>query len=293
MQIKNYFLLLAVLLLAANSYGQVGIGTTNPSPKSMLEVSSTSDEGETYRGLMPPRVPNNTARNAINPEASDMGLLVFVESTQCLQMWSGTEWQNVKCITVPSTWPAIQNFETTAADFELPLYSATGGYYTSGNNTGGQPASSLFAGPFRGYGVSNGSAEVILGPIDVSSATNATFKLRLGGFSRNFVNGMETADTVIISIGTDGPEGSPPTWSSELLIRGTLNNYWGFDAIGAATTDYSTAQLTVTSVSGINGISYLEITGIPNSENLAIKIVMKNNHTDEIWVIDDAEIWGN
>ncbi|QAA80414.1 hypothetical protein EI546_01115 [Aequorivita sp. H23M31] len=78
-------------MLATNFYCQVGIGTTDPSPAAMLEVSSTSDEGATYGGFMPPRVPDITARDLINPAAGDIGLLVFVETIGCLQMWSGTE----------------------------------------------------------------------------------------------------------------------------------------------------------------------------------------------------------
>ena len=296
MQFKNYLLFTATLLFSCTFYGQVGIGTTNPSPKAMLEVSSTSDAGATYRGMMPPRVPNNTARNSINPSAGDIGLMIFVESTQCLQMWSGTEWQNVKCITVPSEWPAIHNFETTAADNELPLFSASGGFYTSGN--GDFPNSPLYVSPSRGYGVSNTTATVILGPIDVSSATTATFKLRLASFSRTLGNGMDNTDLVTVSISTMGPSGP---FSEELQIiggtTGTSQNQWGFNALRSVTTTYSSVRLDVFSGGGLNvttgGISYLEITGIPNSENLAIKIVITNNQTNEIWVIDEAEVWGN
>lgn len=277
------------MLLAGNFYSQVGIGTTNPSPKSMLEVSSQTNGAGPYKGLMPPRVPNNAARNAINPSAGDIGLLIFVESTQCLQMWSGTEWQNIKCITVPNTWPAIQNFETTGADYELPLYSAIGGFYPT--DTGYYPNTSLFVSPVRGYGVSKSTATVILGPIDASSATSATFRLRLGAFSSTSFNGMEATDTVLVSIGVDGPTGA---FTNELLIRGNNNAQWGFNNNGSVTTDYSTAQATFSAGPGTTGgISYLEITGIPNSENLAIKIVMFNNIDNELWLIDDAEIYGN
>ncbi len=296
MPIKNFFILSAILLHASNFYCQVGIGTTTPSSAAMLEVSSTSDAGTTYKGFMPPRVPNNTARNAINPSTNDIGMLVFVESTKCLQLWIGTEWQNVKCITPPLTWPAIHNFETAAADYQLPLYSASGGAYTGGN--GIYPNSPLYVSRSRGYGVSNNTATVILGPLDVSSATTATFKLRLAGFSKTFGNGMDLTDIVTVSISTNGTTG---IFSEELQIIGgtaTDSNFrWGFTATRAVTTTYSSPRFNVTSGDGTHsttgGISYLEITGIPNSENLAIKIEMKNNNSDELWVIDEAEVWGN
>ena len=76
---KAGLLFLGALLTAINVYSQVGIGTTTPSPAAMLEVSSTSDAGITYRGLMPPRVPNEDKRDEIGATAFDIGLLVFVE----------------------------------------------------------------------------------------------------------------------------------------------------------------------------------------------------------------------
>lgn len=294
MQIKSYFLLAAILLLATKFYSQVGIGTTTPAAPAMLEISSTSDAGATYRGLMPPRVLNIAVRDEINVAPSDVGLLIFVESTKCLQIWTGTDWLNVACTQI---WPAIQNFDTTPADFLLPLFSETGGYYTSGVNTGGLPNSALFVSPERGYAVNNGTATVTLGPIDVSGATTATFRLRLAAFSKNTDNGMEFSDTVKVSISTTGTSGP---FSEELLIRGgpgtDTNNRWGFTATRAVTTAWDGDNNPTTIISGAgntNGISYLEITGIPDSENLAIQIEMINNVVQEVWVIDDAEIWGN
>lgn len=105
------------LFLSLNLFAQVGIGTVTPSPKSMLDVSSTSDGGTTYRGLMPPRVPSNVERNSINPNNSDTGLLVFVESTGCLQMWSGASWVNIQCATVtPEPWINEIHYNNNGAD---------------------------------------------------------------------------------------------------------------------------------------------------------------------------------
>lgn len=397
MLLKNYLLYFALFLFTCNSYSQVGIGTTNPSPAAMLEVSSQSNGTGDFKGFMPPRVPDISARDAISPSVSDYGLLVFVENTglgtSCLQMWNGDSWVDITCYRIntppvatevvvlgvtyigeivtadfaysdadgdlagahiytwylandaigtgqtvdqtgPSntfnltaahenkyiavevtpvaqtgespgvpvmsdyrgpvsdgpTWPAIHNFETTPPDFELPLFSVSEGSYSSG--TGNYPNSDMFVSPDRGYKVSNTTGTVIFGPIDVSSAASATFKLRLASFSVNNANGADDGDTVTISISTDG--GS--TYSEELLVKGkNYNMRWGFDATGIATTSYSGTGTVVefASSSGTDGISYLEITGIPNASDLRIKVVMTNDHSNEIWVIDDAEVWGN
>ncbi|WP_299767671.1 hypothetical protein [uncultured Dokdonia sp.] len=84
------------------SYAQVGIGTTNPSAASMLEVSGTTNGGATYKGFLPPRVPTVTDRNTINPTVSDIGLLIFLQSTNCLQMWNGSAWEDVHCLGAPT-----------------------------------------------------------------------------------------------------------------------------------------------------------------------------------------------
>ena len=105
-------------LLTSTSYGQVGIGTTTPSSASMLEVSSTSDDGLTYQGFMPPRVPDVVARNAINPSLLDVGLQIFVFSTGALQMWNGTVWENIHVLNSLPIEPWINEFhyDNTGAD---------------------------------------------------------------------------------------------------------------------------------------------------------------------------------
>ncbi|HLW31629.1 MAG TPA: lamin tail domain-containing protein [Aequorivita sp.] len=84
-------------LMLTNAMCQVGIGTTTPSQASMLEVSSSSDGGSTFKGFMPPRVPDVAARDAINPTPEDEGLLIFIQSYRCLQVWTGIAWENIYC----------------------------------------------------------------------------------------------------------------------------------------------------------------------------------------------------
>jgi len=90
---------------------QVGIGTTTPSSAAMLEINSTSDEGTTYGGFLPPRVPDIAARDAINAGPSDVGLQIYVESPGCLQLWNGFGWESVHCINSVSYVNLYQNFD--------------------------------------------------------------------------------------------------------------------------------------------------------------------------------------
>lgn len=103
-------------ILSAPTFGQVGIGTTTPSSASMLEVSSSSDGGATYGGFMPPRVSTVIERDAINPTETDAGLLVFVKSIRCLQIWNGVSWDNVKCTSSPIPILARWDFDGNLGD---------------------------------------------------------------------------------------------------------------------------------------------------------------------------------
>lgn len=99
---------------------QVGVGTIAPSTKAMLEVSSTSNNGITYKGFMPPRVASIAHRNAINPGFRDFGLIIFVEATGCLQLWDGDSWENISCVTVatPEIWINEIHYDNIGTDVD-------------------------------------------------------------------------------------------------------------------------------------------------------------------------------
>ena len=111
---KRIFLFFGAAFIATNIYCQVGIGTTTPTPASMLEISSTSDGGVTYGGFMPPRVPNIAARDAINAGYADYGLTIFLlnyaNNEGCLQVWNGESWESIHCVTLASPVAWINEF---------------------------------------------------------------------------------------------------------------------------------------------------------------------------------------
>ena len=92
------------LLMGCMTLAQVGIGTTNPSDAAMLEVSSSTD-GTNFKGFMPPRVSSIAERTTINPGVDDVGLLIFLadatNGNYCLQIWGGTAWEDVYCLSSP------------------------------------------------------------------------------------------------------------------------------------------------------------------------------------------------
>ncbi len=123
------------------SYAQVGIGTTSPTSTSMLEISSTSDGGATYKGFMPPRVPTILNRNAINPTVADEGLIVFVEENECLQIWNGSSWEDIHCLNSISFASVFQNFDLSTSwgyTSDIPFFdNGADGFYGITNSTNG------------------------------------------------------------------------------------------------------------------------------------------------------------
>lgn len=78
-------LTLAITFVTAKAQN-VGIGTTNPNPSSILDVSSNN------KGLLIPRM-TSTQRNAISIPAP--GLLVYDTDTKTLWQYNGTAWANI------------------------------------------------------------------------------------------------------------------------------------------------------------------------------------------------------
>lgn len=85
------------LLFNFKTFSQVGIGTEEPSEKARLEIQGWNEDEGVYRGFLPPRVPSNTERDLIDPDASDNGLMVYVNDSKCIEIWDGSSWIKVKC----------------------------------------------------------------------------------------------------------------------------------------------------------------------------------------------------
>ena len=93
MKNPNYFILL--LLCPVLSFGQVGIGTTTPHPKALLDLSSTS------KGLLIPRM-TSAQRLAMTLTSADLGMMVFQTDVPPsapytpagLYTFDGTNWIN-------------------------------------------------------------------------------------------------------------------------------------------------------------------------------------------------------
>jgi len=109
---SRFYCILFALLFSLITFSQVGIGTINPSNASILEISSTANNGISYGGLLPPRVPSQTQRDAIPITSTDVGMLIFIEDTGTFQIWNGIYWETIYTLTTQAITLAVQDFDT-------------------------------------------------------------------------------------------------------------------------------------------------------------------------------------
>uniref|UniRef100_UPI0030C7D6D6 hypothetical protein n=2 Tax=Nonlabens TaxID=363408 RepID=UPI0030C7D6D6 len=183
----------------------------------------------------------------------------------------------------------IQDFETTPA---LPTLNytdnATGSLQTG---VGTAPNTPTYI-DSRSYGVNNDYADIDFGSVDASGFSSVTATFRLASFSLSSTgNGADGGDYIDVYVSTDG--GS--TYSYELEILGNSNRRYDFSATGSYSLNYDGDNISTSVVTpnGSSGYSTVTITGIPNSANLVFSIVMYNDNNNELWVIDNVELYGN
>lgn len=246
----NTIFFFLLMLMVSASYSQVGIGTINPTPASMLEVSSTSDAGQTYKGFMPPRVPNIPARNQITPNISEAGLLIFVMNTgngeSCLQIWNGEIWNNIYCVTIPSPeiWINEFHYKNIGTDAEEFIE---------------------IAGP-AGYDLNNCTIELYNGITGTSYET-----IPLSGTIPNQSNGIGTRSFIPVGNFQNGPKDG-----IAIVSAGTVIQFLSYEGVFMATSGPA------------NGINSTDI-GVQESKNTTpvdFSLQLKgtgNSYADFIW----------
>ena len=96
---KQFFTLLAAVVLTATTYAQVGIGTTTPDGSAALDITSTT------KGLLIPRM-TNAQRLAIASPVAGLQLFVTDFDGGSFMFYDGTEWGKLSLTKRPDA-PAI------------------------------------------------------------------------------------------------------------------------------------------------------------------------------------------
>lgn len=184
----------------------------------------------------------------------------------------------------------IQDFEAAPA---APTMTFTGGNLATGN--GLFPNAPKYVSGTQGREVRNSTTNITFSTVDASAYSNVFFTCRLASFAGTSGNGNDGADFVTVSVSSDG--GS--TWSQELKVNGNNNAKWSYTSgSGIASSIYDGNNITsnFTPAGGGNrttdGYSTITVTNLPAVSTLRVRLEVKNNSSNEYWVIDDAEIKG-
>ena len=249
---KKRFLTYLFIFSSLIAFSQVGINTTNPSPASVLDVESSSDNVN-YGGFLPPRV-SLTQRNSIPVTAADDGLMVFLQegTTRCLQLYDGVndQWEDVYCMPIVTTDPWINEIHyddnstddneaveiagpagTNLSGWTIILYNGNGGasYATiSLSGTIDDEGSAYGALNFMQAGIQNGAPD---GLALVDGFNNVIqFLSYEGSFTATdgAASGMTSTD-----IGVS--ESSSSSEGLSLQLIGTGNSYSDFSWTGSTT----------------------------------------------------------
>ena len=150
---KQYIILVTLLITATISYAQVGIGTSSPASSSQLDVSSTT------KGFLPPRM-TTSQRDAIS--SPETGLQIYNTDNRAIETFTGTTGQWLTIGRGKSG--AITN---TALGVKALYSNTTSGYYNTaiGNFT-------LFSNTSGDYNTANGYGALRYNTIGYDNTAN-------------------------------------------------------------------------------------------------------------------------
>ena len=114
--------LIVAILCSSFFAAQVGIGTTIPDPKALLDLTSTQ------KGLLLPRM-DDTQFAALNVGSVPEGLVVYNTTTKKFLGWDGTSWQNLG-YEEDNTPPYFSNVDFTGTLISGQVLTSVIGSYT-------------------------------------------------------------------------------------------------------------------------------------------------------------------
>jgi hypothetical protein len=157
---KQIFTFLAVVLLTATTFAQVGIGTTNPDGSAALDITSTT------KGLLIPRMTNAQRLAIASPVA---GLLVYVTDFDggTFLFYNGTDWKELS-LTQARTAPDAPTITGVVSGNAQATVS-----FTAPSSNGGSAITSYTATSSPG-GLTGTVSQSGDGTITVTGLTNGT-----------------------------------------------------------------------------------------------------------------------
>ncbi len=186
----------------------------------------------------------------------------------------------------------LQDFEAAPAAPAMGFVASNG---STSTGTGAFPTDNKFVSGSQGYQANNETAVLTFDAVNTTAFSAISLELRLASFAGSSGNGADGADEVEIEISTDGGT----TWSSEFILNGDNNAKWSFTSGTASASFAYDGDNTPSSLAPggggyrtADGYSTVVISNLPSVVGLRARISMKNNSSNEFWVIDDVLIEG-
>ena len=193
-----------------------------------------------------------------------------------------------------------QNFETTSPANNM-TFKVFGSGGTAGGFTGKSPMSyyssdsPYYSDGVKGYGMNDGSRVIDFDPVNTLGYSNITLSYKIAAFATINTQGLDVTDNVSVSVSVDGV-----TYEDQIIVRGNTNAYWTYDATGLASTNYITGGLptvfspnTTPGLHTTDGMSTVELTNLPETRELYIRLTVTNNKPEEIWTVDKLRLTGS
>ena len=193
---------------------------------------------------------------------------------------------------------ASQNFEASAPTNPM-TYKITGTGGVAQGYTGMSPIgyvsseSPYYTDGTTGYGVCNTERIIDFDPVNTTNYSNAKLSFNLAAFGNASGTGLDATDNIIVLVSTNGI-----LYNEQIQVNGKFQSYWSYSAAGTASTPYNTTGVAaVYSPEGpgdgsADGLAVVEVTNLPQTVNLYVRLIMKNNNANEIWVIDNVKLSG-
>lgn len=288
---KKNILQFILILLTSFSFAQVGIDTSNPHTKSVLEIVSKNKN----TGVLFPRL-TTTQIMAVEPVNGDMvvdGLWMYNTDDKCYWYWAATpknEWvklcgvpvgdipigvATMNCTAISNTGTVTQGNTVVGTTIIVPYTGGNGGSYSEQhiNSTGvtGMTAN-LTAGSF-----SNGNGNLTLTVVGVpTSSGNAVFDLNIGGSTCTYVIPVNPSlGVAVIDCSSATSSGTLISGTTATGVTATIPYIGGNGGMYPAQDISSTGVmgLTASIVSGnftnSSGNLVFNITGTPSSSGTA------------------------
>ncbi len=152
------------------------------------------------------------------------------------------------------------------------------------------PSQTILTG-LNSWQVRNAIDTLELSTINISSITNPKVTIHLSSISVTSGNGSDLGDSVLVYLNINGLG----FLGVNVSVLGNSNARWGYNSTLVATTSSSIPLSVQAPQAGTSTNNYgkIEITLPFGTNTVAMKIVGKNNATNEIWGVDDILLAGD